>query len=356
MNELQKFCVFLSQFDLTETKCRQIIDSLDDVSVSSFCSHKFDKSVLSEEMKDKMMMKADEILIKNYVYNLENQEIKLITKYDDEYPEKLKGYSDSPFFLFCKGDLTLLNQKSLAVVGTRKPTSYGKMVTGKLVSDVASKGIVIVSGLAYGVDSIAHRKCLEVGGKTIAVLGSGLNEIYPSEHKSLADEIARKGLLISEYQPNKTATKYTFPQRNRIIAGLGDGVLITEANFKSGTIHTKDYALEYGKNMYAVPGNIDSDQSHLTNDIIKTGQASLVTDANDILKDYNLEKESQQSSMFQLSIDEQKIVSLLEDGMKDIDYLIKNSNLPINNFNSCLTMLEIRGIIERISGGFISLT
>ena len=228
------------------------------------------------------------------------------------------------------------------------------MITNKLVGDIAQHKITIVSGLAYGVDSIAHRKCLECGGKTIAVLGSGLNEIYPAEHKGLADEIAEKGLLISEYPPNKIATKYTFPQRNRIIAGLGDGVLITEANFKSGTIHTKDYALEYGKNIYSVPGNVDSELSYLTNDIIKSGQASCVTSSQDILNDYDVDNITSKKS-YQLSIEEQMIVNLLEDGMKEMDFLIKNCNLSTNIFNSCLTTLEIRGIINRLPGGFIVL-
>ena len=355
MNELQKFLVFLSQFDFTYSKFQQIVDFMGDkLSIEKFCKTKFDKNILSEENYERMKNKSNETIISNYVHNLKNQGIILLTKFDNNYPQKLINYSDAPFFLFCKGDLSLLNSKSLSVVGTRKTSNYGRMIANKLVGDIAQHKITIVSGLAYGVDSIAHRKCLECGGKTIAVLGSGLNEIYPAEHKGLADEIAEKGLLISEYPPNKIATKYTFPQRNRIIAGLGDGVLITEANFKSGTIHTKDYALEYGKNIYSVPGNVDSELSYLTNDIIKSGQASCVTSSQDILNDYDVENITSKKS-YQLSIEEQMIVNLLEDGMKEMDFLIKNCNLSTNIFNSCLTTLEIRGIINRLPGGFIVL-
>ena len=355
MNELQKFLVFLSQFDFTYSKFQQIVDFMGDkLSIEKFCKTKFDKNILSEENYERMKNKSNETIISNYVHNLKNQGIILLTKFDNNYPQKLINHSDAPFFLFCKGDLSLLNSKSLSVVGTRKPSNYGRMITNKLVGDIAQHKITIVSGLAYGVDSIAHRKCLECGGKTIAVLGSGLNEIYPAEPKGLADEIAEKGLLISEYPPNKIATKYTFPQRNRIIAGLGDGVLITEANFKSGTIHTKDYALEYGKNIYSVPGNVDSELSYLTNDIIKSGQASCVTSSQDILNDYDVDNITSKKS-YQLSIEEQMIVNLLEDGMKEMDFLIKNCNLSTNIFNSCLTTLEIRGIINRLPGGFIVL-
>lgn len=356
MTELQRFLIFLSQFDFTYKKFQQIVDAMgDDLSVKHFCKMKFDKQVLTYDVFEKMKDKTNEILINNYVYNLNNQDIKILTKYDKEYPEKLRYLPDAPFFLFCKGDIGLLNKDALSVVGTRKPTNYGRVVTAKLVSEVASNKITIVSGLAYGIDSIAHKKCLEVGGKTIAVLGSGFNEIYPAEHRGLAEEIAKKGLLISEYAPNKVATKYTFPQRNRIIAGLGDGVLITEATLKSGTIHTKDFALEYGKNIYSVPGNIDSEVSYLTNDIIKSGQASCITCADDILKDYDIIKSDKKNINYQLSIEEQSIVSLLSDGMKNIDYLTKNCGLNVNTFNSYLTTLEIRGIINRLPGGFIVL-
>ena len=356
-DDFKRFLVFLTMFDNTNLKNEQILNSMDnDYSLKHFTKMKFDSKILPPDIHDKMKVRADEKRINNYYTNLLNDDITLLTKYDSNYPIKLKDLPDSPLFLFCKGDISLFNLPSLTVVGTRKPTAYGRMVTEKLVRDVAEQGIVIVSGLAYGVDSISHRKCLDVGGKTIAVLGSGFNEIYPAEHTALAQEISRKGLIISEYAPNKKATKYSFPQRNRILAGLGDGILITEAGFKSGTKHTKDFALDYGRNIYSVPGNIDSYSSELTNDIIKSGQAQCVTCAKDILDDYQLDNKKEEKEVrYQLSMEEQAIVSLLEDGMKDIEYLTKNCNLAINIFNSNLTMLEIRGIIKRLPGGLISL-
>lgn len=356
MNELKKFLIFLSLFDYTYTKFQLIVDAMgQEISLKKFCKTKFDEKILSKEQYDSMLEKADENLIKNYYENLRNKDITLLTKYDDKYPENLRNLPDAPFFLFCKGDIELLNSPSLAVVGTRKPTNYGRIVTEKIVGEVAKKKVTIISGLAYGVDSIAHRKTLEVGGKTIAILGSGFNYIYPSEHQALADEIAKKGLLVSEYPPSKKSTKYTFPQRNRIIAGLSDGVLVTEAGIKSGTIHTKEFALEYGKNLYAIPGDINSSMSQLTNDIIKSGQGALVTTGDDILKDYKIKEEKKESFVINVSAEEQIIVNILQSGAKEIDELARESGFDVNILNSYLTTLEISGIISRLPGNFIAL-
>ncbi len=353
-SDFNRFLVFLSMFDNTYSKNQQLIDLMeDDFSFKHFFSLDL-KKVLNEKVAENMKAWANEQTVENYYADLKNKDIILLTKFDSEYPRKLSTLPDAPMFLFCKGDIGLFDKESLAVVGTRKPTNYGRVATEKIVKDIASAGVVIVSGLAYGVDSISHRACLSAGGKTIAVLGSGFDRIYPAEHISLAREIAEKGLLVSEYSPTKKATTYTFPVRNRIIAGLSDGILITEAGIKSGTIHTKDYALDYGRNIYALPGNIDSPSSELPNKIIKSGQAICVTEAKDILDIYKVEAETAKKE-YQLTFEEQAIVSLLGDGMKNIDYLTKNCNLSINNFNSNLTMLEIRGIITRLPGGFISL-
>ena len=355
MEKLRKLLIFLSQFELSSSKIDLILDILgDDASVTAFSKQMFDEKVLSAEQASKMKNLADEAMVDNLVKDLENKDIIILTKIDEDYPEKLKDLDDNPYCLFCKGDISLLSKPSISVVGTRKPSNYGKMVTNKLVGDIASAGVVVISGLAYGIDSIAHRKALEEGGKTIAVLGGGFDHIYPAEHTSLAKEIEEKGLLVTEYLPSKISTKYTFPQRNRIIAGLGDGILITEANLKSGTIHTKEFALEYGKNIYAVPGNIDSDLSSLPNELIKTGQSSAVTCSKDILDDYDVK--SLEKTIYQnYSIEEEMIINLLKDGGKEIDEIVKATNFNINLVNSCLTSLEINGIISRMPGNVILL-
>lgn len=353
MNEKRQFLIFLSMFDLSYQKCEQIVDKMNnDLSIRKFVKTDF-KDILSTELHKDMLEKANPRIIENFANNLENHDIYIVTYGDSYYPQKLLNMLNFPYYLFCMGDLNLFDTTSIAIVGTRKPSNYGRVVTAKFSRELAKNGVTIISGLAYGIDSISHKECLDVNGKTIAVLGSGFNNIYPASHYALAKQIAKSGLMISEYLPDKYATRYSFPQRNRIIAGLSDGVLITEAGIKSGTIHTRDYALDYGKNLYAVPGNIDNFTSELPNEIIKCGQAQCVTNPNDILLDLNIEKK--QAGVFQLSIEEQVIVNLLSDGMKDEEFLIKSCNLPMNVFNNCLTKLEIRGIINRLSGGYIAL-
>ncbi|MBQ8793047.1 MAG: DNA-processing protein DprA, partial [Clostridia bacterium] len=268
MDKKDLFIVFLSQFDLTTKKMLDIINAMKQPSIDCFKKTKFDEKILKQENYKKMHECADEILVQTYIKNLNDRDIFFITKYDEKYPEMLRKEDDAPLILYYMGDISLLNTPCLSVVGTRKPTSYGKMATEKIVRDVASAGVTIVSGLAYGIDSIAHRTALECNGKTIAVLGGGFDHIYPAEHESLAKEIAQKGLLLSEQRPKRLSSKYLFPLRNRIIAALSQGTLITEASIKSGTIHTKDFALDYGRDVYAVPGNIDSSNSELTNEVI----------------------------------------------------------------------------------------
>ncbi len=358
MSDLKCLIIFLSQFDLTISKMKQILDELGDkATIDGFKKSKLVKNnVLSKENFDKMVRDADEKLVRTYCLNLQNRGINIVTKFDEDYPEKLFDLDDAPYILYYMGDITIANLPSLSVVGTRKPTSYGRMVTERIVRDVASAGVVIVSGLAYGIDSISHKKCLEVGGKTIAVLGGGFDHIYPTEHYNLAMEIAQKGLLLSEYRPKRSATKYSFPQRNRIIAGISEGTLITEASIKSGTIHTKEFALEYGRNIYSVPGNIDNVNSELTNEIIKRGHGSCVTKSEDILKDYQVSKNNNtQTNIENVDENEKVILDALANGMKSIDDLTRETGLSINVFNTSITTLEIRGLIRRMPGGVIAL-
>lgn len=359
MREDEKFLVLLSQFEISTKKIDNILEQLDgNVSIKNFFALKNVKELVGEELFAKIQVCSSEERIKNYQNNLKEAGIKLITRFSDNYPAKLAFLSDSPYFLFCKGDLSLLEMKGVAIVGSRTPSNYGRIITDRFSEGLAKGGLCIISGLAYGVDSIAHRKALEVGGKTIAVLGSGMNNIYPAEHTSLAKEIAEKGLIISEYCPSMKATRYTFPQRNRIIAALSDGVLITEAGIKSGTVHTKDFALDYGKDVFAVPGNINSEKSELPNALIRSGQGQCVTAADDILDYLGVEKvevKKKEKKACQLSMEEDEILSLLTNGDKSMEFLSKNSSLNINILNSCLTTLEIRGIIRRLPGGFYSL-
>lgn len=195
----------------------------------------------------------------------------MLTYRDNRYPARLRQLPDPPAVLFGRGDITCLDGPTLAVVGSRRCSAYGRTVSARFARELAAHGVAVVSGLARGVDTWAHRGALDGGGRTVAVLGSGLHRIYPAENTRLADDIAVQGLLLSEYPPQTGPQRLHFPERNRIISGLGDRLLVVEAARKSGSLITAGFSLELGKDVYAVPGNIDSQTSAGTNRLIRDG-------------------------------------------------------------------------------------
>ncbi len=356
MKELEKFLIWLAQFNLTQKKVDEILSVCQDYDILAFPKISgLDKTFKFQELED-MRRQANSTAVNNYFNSLEKQGIQVITGVSELYPEKLKGLTNPPSALFCKGDVSLLKEFAIAIVGSRTPTNYGRIITDEFAETLAKSGVVIISGLAYGIDSISHKKALEVGGKTIAVLGGGFNHIYPAEHTSLADEIAKKGLLISEYCPSLKPTKYSFVERNRIIAGLCDGILIPEASLKSGTRSTKDFALDCGKDVFAVPGSIKNDKSELPNLLISCGHAKCVLSPKNILEEYNIKMKPKVSVVKNTSAQEDVILSLLADGEKDVAFLQENSGFDIKNLNSYLTLLEIRGIIRKLPGNYYATT
>lgn len=230
-----------------------------------------------EKSKNKELMRKYE----EYIYN---HEIEVIPIDDVNYPAALREIYDPPITLFAKGNLTFLGEKSIGIVGSRDATSYGFNTAKELSYSLAQNNIVIVSGLARGIDKAAHIGALNARGKTIAVLGCGIDICYPNENMVIYKEILRRGLIISEYIVGTKPEAGNFPARNRIISGLSNGVVIVEAKAKSGAIITADFALEQGRTVYAIPGNINSIQSEGTNDLIKQG-AKTVTSINDVLED-----------------------------------------------------------------------
>lgn len=230
-----------------------------------------------EKSKNKELMRKYE----EYIYN---HEIEVIPIDDVNYPAALREIYDPPITLFAKGNIAFLGEKSIGIVGSRDATSYGFNTAKELSYSLAQNNIVIVSGLARGIDKAAHIGALNARGKTIAVLGCGIDICYPNENRVIYKEILRRGLIISEYIVGTKPEAGNFPARNRIISGLSNGVVIVEAKAKSGAIITADFALEQGRTVYAIPGNINSIQSEGTNDLIKQG-AKTVTSINDVLED-----------------------------------------------------------------------
>lgn len=279
--------------------------------------------------------------------------VKELTISTSVVPKKLRNIPEPPSRLFTMGvdvkELLLL--PAVTVVGSRKVTAYGKAVTAALAGELAKAGVLIISGLALGVDSIAHRAALEAGGVTLAVLPSPLGNIYPRSHTQLARQIAAQGgALVSEYAEGEQIYPVNFIARNRIASGLGDVLLITEAAEKSGTLHTARFALEQGKEVLAVPGNITSSTSRGTNNLVKTG-ATPVTCVEDVLHALGLEpvKEGKRAPKGACG-EEQAVLDLLAAGVSDGASLLEQSGLSVALYNQTLTMLEIRGLVRALGG------
>ena len=220
-----------------------------------------------------------------YLKYMNENNIKIITIYDKEYPDKLKVIYDPPVVLYVKGNKNILNDKSIAIIGCRMCTKYGENISKEIAYNLSLNNINIISGLAKGIDSFAHKGSLDANGKTIAVVGCGLDRVYPEENRGLFKSIIENnGAIVSEYIIGTKPIAKNFPKRNRIISGLADSVIVVEAREKSGTLITVDFALEQGKNIYAVPGNIDNQNSYGTNDLIKQG-AKAITNIRDVLED-----------------------------------------------------------------------
>ncbi len=276
------------------------------------------------------------------------QEIKIT---DKNYPESLKHIQNPPKKLFVRGEILPEDKTAIAIVGARKHTSYGKQVAYDFAYTLAKSGVTIVSGLALGIDSEAHKGALDAGGRTLAVLGSGIddNSIYPYSHKSLAERIIKNGALISEYEPGTPGLKHHFPERNRIVAGLSVGILIVEAQKRSGSLITAKLALEQGKDIFAIPGPIFSKMSEGTNKLIQQG-AKLAMTPNDILEELEIAgvKIKKESKQLELSEQEKKIYEILKNEILDTDGIIKKSKMQANEVLVILTMLELKNVIKNM--------
>jgi DNA processing protein len=254
--------------------------------------------------------------------------------------------------------LSSLDECAIAVVGTRRPTSYGRDAADRLAGDLARAGVTIVSGLAKGIDTHAHRSALAACGRTIAVLGSGLDRIYPAENAALAREISEKGTLISEYPPGTPPDAANFPARNRIISGLSRGVLVIEARESSGALITADFALEQGRDVFAIPGNIFWPTSEGSHRLIQQG-AKLVRCADDVLQELNLAQLPQQLEMRQVlpaNDTEATLVQLLSDEPLHIDQVVRQSGLPTHVVSPALAMMELKGMVRQVGAMQYTLT
>ncbi len=295
---------------------------------------------------------VDENFVQQQLYGLENTDIRLTTYWDDGYPVRLKKIYDPPVLLWMRGEIKPQDDQALGIVGTRVPSAYGRLVTEQFSRELVKNGFAIVSGLARGVDTIAHRTAVENGGRTIAVMGSGVDNIYPRENKKLVERIVERGAIISEYPLGARPDAGNFPRRNRIISGLSLGILITEAGAKSGALITAFQALEQNREIFAVPGPILSGKSAGSNRLIKDG-AKLVQGTLDIMQE--LEGVLQtgaipQQPAPQLAGMEKTIYDLLRDEPVHVDELSHKCGKSTPEVLSTLLTLELMGVVKQLSG------
>lgn len=314
---------------------------------------------LPQSVIDAWQMYKKELDPQGYGESLLKSGIKILTVFDDNYPSLLKEIYDPPTVLYFKGEIPL--GRAIAIVGTRSITGYGKVVTERFAKFLAETGITIISGLARGVDSLAHQSAISVDGKTVAVLGGGLNNIFPAENEGLASRISNNfGAVISEFPPDFASLPGNFPARNRIISGLSLAVLVTEAAEDSGSLITARDALEQGRDVFAVPGPITSDRSKGTAILIKQG-ARLVTDPEEILEELGIDQvqsarfarraKLQVQNDLQLSEDEKKILEYLKNETKHLDEICRELKLSTPLVSSSLIKMEIRGLVQSLGGG-----
>ena len=285
--------------------------------------------------------------------------VKLISCLDKDYPENLKEIYDPPMLLYVKGDVVPEDKYAVAVVGSRNASRYGIVTAERLGYELAARGFTITSGLARGIDASGHKGALKAKGRTIAVLGSGLAEIYPPEHLDLAEQIAKEGAVISEFPMEMAPLKDNFPRRNRIISGLSLGIVVVEAAKNSGALITADFALEQGRELFAVPGQARATTSFGTNMLIRQG-AKLVESADDIIEELGRvikghlkirdKKDNKPVLAPKLNGCEERVFNAMTDEPKSIDDVIGDAALAASEILSCLTRLELKGLVVQLPG------
>ena len=308
---------------------------------------KFDSVERPSELYD------DYTLADKMIADMQRHGVGVITILDEDYPPRLKDIYDPPLTIYYKGERSLLdNENLIAVVGTRRVTVYGKNVMQNFIPVFIKSGLIIVSGLARGVDSIGHRMSVENGVKTVAVVANGLDMCYPPENVELQNEITKNGIVISEYPIGTKPLQYRFPERNRIISGLSKAVFIPEAGDKSGSLITADDAIDQGRDLFVVPGSIFSSQSVGCNKKIKELQATIVLAPQDVIEalGYDTKRESKQA--VQLDFEQQTLVDFMKDGKIHLYELMEKSGMNIAVISGILTKLEIMGVIRKLQGNY----
>lgn len=347
------------------------VPGIGDITARSLLEYLGNEDAIFEASRSKLSSvpgirkKTVEAIINKEGFDKAEKELQFIEKYkiqvlfftEESYPKRLRNCYDAPVLLYYKGNADLNSGRVISIVGTRNATQYGKELTQQLVEDLQQRNVLVVSGLAHGIDGIAHKACIKNNVPTVGVLGHGLDRIYPAAHRSLAEKMIENGGLLTEYPSETNPDRENFPKRNRIVAGMADATIIVEASLKGGALITAELANSYNKDVFAFPGNVKDEFSAGCNYLIKTNRANLISGVKDL--DYflgwsestELKKEKQIKLQLNLTAEEQKVVNILEEkGIVGVDDLSLMSNLPQSKLAVTILGLEMQGILIALPG------
>lgn len=319
------------------------------------------QSIAKQILSSKEKLTEFEDKVNSELLSLDKMGSKIISIWDEDYPPILKRIYDAPILLYISGDLIEVDQYCVSVVGTRDPSNYGKINAEKLAAGLSEAGLTIVSGLARGIDTVAHTSVLNSGGRTIAVLGCGIDVFYPPENRKYYDIISRNGALISEFPLKTKPDAINFPQRNRIISGLSLGTLVIESKLNGGALQTAYYALEQNREVFALPGNVGVKQSEGTNSLIKKGHAKLVQSVDDILDELKskleplINKERPKNKVIELNLFQEKILQNLSNEPVHVDKLSTLTGIVTADCLYHLLTLEMEGLVKQLPGAMFVL-
>ncbi len=307
---------------------------------------------LSDKIIENLVRTRDQVDLDKLWEEMEQKNISILIQQDESYPKRLNEIDQPPPVLYTQGNINPDDEWSVAIVGTRRVTAYGRQVAEDIAGRLARNGLTIISGLARGVDSIAHQAALDAGGRTIAVLGSGLDRIYPPENRHLAEQIKANGALISEFSPNTPPEASNFPQRNRLISGLSLAVIVIEAGIKSGALITASFAADQGREVFAVPGNITSPGSMGTNRLIQNGAHPLLS-AEQVLEILELSMVAEhRTARVALPSDavEAQLFEILGVEPLHIDEVTNRTEIPVEKVTASLALMELKGMVRQVGG------
>ncbi len=312
----------------------------------------FAQAGLGLKLIERIVQARDSIDLEKLWAKIASQGISILTWEDEAYPQRLKEIDQPPPVLYLRGEYLPDDVFAVAIVGTRRVTPYGRQITEELASFLAANGITVISGLARGVDAIAHQTALKAGGRTIGVLGSGVDKIYPPEHRALAEQMMERGVILSDYAPGTPPDASNFPPRNRIISGLSLAAVVVEAGETSGALITAEFAAEQGREIFAVPGSILAPQSKGTNKLIQNGALPLLS-VNDLMQALDLTRLGEHKAARKIiptDETEARLMNVLGDEPLHVDEIRNRAELPIEKVSAALALMELKGMVRQVGG------